>query len=70
MSKSEIIDADKLVGKLDMSYDLDLANFEACEGKNLIPLLGVPSPREIERRAERYLAQGLAEVLPAVRKEY
>jgi hypothetical protein len=71
MKKSRIIDADKLIGKLDMNYDWALAEFEASRGERWVSSLGdLPSPSEIERRAERYLAQGLAAVAPAVQKGY
>jgi len=59
MKQQEIIDADKLVGKLDMNYDWELSEYESHPK---YPIISIQSPAQIEQRAVKFMEDGLAKI--------
>jgi hypothetical protein len=75
MRRKRIIDADKVIGRCDMSYDEELAKFEAAErhaltgGYSTFPLptqcmsfTPITFPVDLERKADKYRKDVLSSI--------
>lgn len=65
MSMKRILDADKLIGPVDMSYDRELAEYETSvrhsEAWIYFPQ-PMQTPLEMEREADKFLEETLAKI--------